>query len=54
MEALSRWCRASLGQRPSATSVLQGAINAALEGLVRGLALEFCAYSSRYGVTWTH
>jgi NAD(P)-dependent dehydrogenase (short-subunit alcohol dehydrogenase family) len=30
-----------LSQRPSATSVLQGAINAALEGLVRGLALEF-------------
>jgi NAD(P)-dependent dehydrogenase (short-subunit alcohol dehydrogenase family) len=30
-----------LSSRPSATSVLQGAINAALEGLVRGLALEF-------------
>jgi NAD(P)-dependent dehydrogenase (short-subunit alcohol dehydrogenase family) len=30
-----------LSRRPSATSVLQGAINAALEGLVRGLALEF-------------
>ena len=29
-----------LGRRPSASSVLQGAINAALEGLVRGLALE--------------
>ncbi len=29
-----------LSVRPSATSVLQGAINAALEGLVRGLALE--------------
>lgn len=29
-----------LSQRPSATSVLQGAINAALEGLSRGLALE--------------
>lgn len=30
-----------LSQRPSAGAVLQGAINAALEGLVRGLALEF-------------
>jgi NAD(P)-dependent dehydrogenase (short-subunit alcohol dehydrogenase family) len=30
-----------LSVRPSATSVLQGAINAALESLVRGLALEF-------------
>jgi NAD(P)-dependent dehydrogenase (short-subunit alcohol dehydrogenase family) len=30
-----------LGMRPSATSVLQGAINAALEALGRGLALEF-------------
>jgi signal transduction histidine kinase len=30
-----------LSKRPSATAVLQGAINAALEGLVRGLALEF-------------
>jgi NAD(P)-dependent dehydrogenase (short-subunit alcohol dehydrogenase family) len=30
-----------LAVRPSATSVLQGAINAALESLVRGLALEF-------------
>jgi NAD(P)-dependent dehydrogenase (short-subunit alcohol dehydrogenase family) len=30
-----------LSERPSATSVLQGAINAALEGLARGLALEF-------------
>ncbi|GBQ91175.1 dehydrogenase [Acetobacter nitrogenifigens DSM 23921 = NBRC 105050] len=29
-----------LSVRPSATSVLQGAINAALEGLARGLALE--------------
>ncbi|WP_426435508.1 SDR family oxidoreductase [Bradyrhizobium genosp. P] len=29
-----------LSERPSATSVLQGAINAALEGLGRGLALE--------------
>lgn len=29
-----------LAQRPSATSVLQGAINAALEALARGLALE--------------
>ena len=29
-----------LSQRPSATSVLQGAINAALEALGRGLALE--------------
>lgn len=29
-----------LSQRPSATSVLQGAINAALEALARGLALE--------------
>ena len=29
-----------LGRRPSAASVLQGAINAALEGLARGLALE--------------
>ena len=29
-----------LAVRPSATSVLQGAINAALEGLARGLALE--------------
>ncbi|WP_309091041.1 SDR family oxidoreductase [Phenylobacterium sp.] len=29
-----------LGQRPSPRSVLQGAINAALEGLARGLALE--------------
>jgi len=29
-----------LSVRPSATSVLQGAINAALESLVRGLALE--------------
>jgi len=29
-----------LGTRPSASSVLQGAINAGLEGLVRGLALE--------------
>jgi NAD(P)-dependent dehydrogenase (short-subunit alcohol dehydrogenase family) len=29
-----------LAERPSATSVLQGAINAALEGLGRGLALE--------------
>ncbi len=29
-----------LSQRPSATSVLQGAINAALESLARGLALE--------------
>ncbi|WP_336763384.1 SDR family oxidoreductase [Asaia sp. VD9] len=29
-----------LSVRPSASSVLQGAINAALEGLVRGLALE--------------
>ncbi len=29
-----------LSQRPSATSVLQGAINAALQGLARGLALE--------------
>lgn len=29
-----------LSKRPSATAVLQGAINAALEGLVRGLALE--------------
>ncbi|CAO3433101.1 SDR family oxidoreductase [Azospirillum endophyticum] len=29
-----------LSVRPSATSVLQGAINAALEALVRGLALE--------------
>jgi len=29
-----------LSERPSATSVLQGAINAALEGLARGLALE--------------
>lgn len=31
-----------LSQRPSASSVLQGAINAALEALARGLALE-CA-----------
>jgi NAD(P)-dependent dehydrogenase (short-subunit alcohol dehydrogenase family) len=30
-----------LSKRPNAASVLQGAINAALEGLVRGLALEF-------------
>lgn len=30
-----------LSHRPSASAVLQGAINAALEGLVRGLALEF-------------
>ncbi|WP_390623720.1 SDR family oxidoreductase [Telmatocola sphagniphila] len=30
-----------LSERPSATSVLQGAINAALESLARGLALEF-------------
>jgi NAD(P)-dependent dehydrogenase (short-subunit alcohol dehydrogenase family) len=29
-----------LSERPSATSVLQGAINAALESLARGLALE--------------
>lgn len=29
-----------LADRPSASSVLQGAINAALEGLARGLALE--------------
>jgi NAD(P)-dependent dehydrogenase (short-subunit alcohol dehydrogenase family) len=29
-----------LSRRPSAASVLQGAINAALEGLARGLALE--------------
>lgn len=29
-----------LSQRPSATSVLQGAINASLEALARGLALE--------------
>jgi len=29
-----------LSQRPSATSVLQGSINAALEALARGLALE--------------
>lgn len=29
-----------LSERPSATSVLQGAVNAALEGLGRGLALE--------------
>jgi NAD(P)-dependent dehydrogenase (short-subunit alcohol dehydrogenase family) len=29
-----------LSKRPSATSVLQGAINAGLEGLARGLALE--------------
>lgn len=29
-----------LSQRPSAASVLQGAINAALEALARGLALE--------------
>ncbi|AGS25919.1 short-chain dehydrogenase protein (plasmid) [Rhizobium etli] len=29
-----------LSERPSAMSVLQGAINAALEGLARGLALE--------------
>jgi NAD(P)-dependent dehydrogenase (short-subunit alcohol dehydrogenase family) len=30
-----------LSRRPSAGSVLQGAIHAALEGLVRGFALEF-------------
>ena len=30
-----------LSKRPSAAAVLQGAINAALEGLGRGLALEF-------------
>jgi NAD(P)-dependent dehydrogenase (short-subunit alcohol dehydrogenase family) len=30
-----------LSERPSATAVLQGAINAALESLARGLALEF-------------
>ena len=30
-----------LSQRPNASAALQGAINAALEGLVRGLALEF-------------
>ena len=30
-----------LSQRPSPKAVLQGAINAAIEGLVRGLALEF-------------
>ena len=30
-----------LSERPSGTAVLQGAINAALESLVRGLALEF-------------
>jgi NAD(P)-dependent dehydrogenase (short-subunit alcohol dehydrogenase family) len=30
-----------LAVRPSASSVLQGAINAALESLVRGMALEF-------------
>jgi NAD(P)-dependent dehydrogenase (short-subunit alcohol dehydrogenase family) len=30
-----------LSVRPSATSVLQGAINSALESLVRGMALEF-------------
>ena len=30
-----------LSERPSGTAVLQGAINAALEALVRGLALEF-------------
>jgi NAD(P)-dependent dehydrogenase (short-subunit alcohol dehydrogenase family) len=30
----------ALSQRPSATSVLQGAINAAIEALARGLALE--------------
>jgi NAD(P)-dependent dehydrogenase (short-subunit alcohol dehydrogenase family) len=30
-----------LAERPSGASVLQGAINAALEGLGRGLALEF-------------
>ncbi len=30
-----------LSKRPSVVAVLQGAINAALEGLVRGLALEF-------------
>jgi len=30
-----------LSRRPSAGAVLQGAINAAIEGLVRGLALEF-------------
>src|ERR1700731_3061980 len=29
-----------LSERPSATAVLQGAINAALEALARGLALE--------------
>ena len=32
-----------LSVRPSATSVLQGAINAALEALARGLALGTCA-----------
>ena len=30
-----------LSHRPDANSVLQGAINSAIEGLVRGLALEF-------------
>jgi NAD(P)-dependent dehydrogenase (short-subunit alcohol dehydrogenase family) len=30
-----------LSQRPNASAALQGAINAAIEGLVRGLALEF-------------
>jgi NAD(P)-dependent dehydrogenase (short-subunit alcohol dehydrogenase family) len=30
-----------LSQRPNPSAVLQGAINAAIEGLVRGLALEF-------------
>jgi NAD(P)-dependent dehydrogenase (short-subunit alcohol dehydrogenase family) len=30
-----------LSQRPNAAAALQGAINAAIEGLVRGLALEF-------------
>jgi len=30
-----------LSERPSGTAVLQGSINAALEALARGLALEF-------------
>jgi NAD(P)-dependent dehydrogenase (short-subunit alcohol dehydrogenase family) len=30
----------ALGRKPSASAVLQGAINAAIEGLARGLALE--------------
>jgi NAD(P)-dependent dehydrogenase (short-subunit alcohol dehydrogenase family) len=43
----------SLSERPSALSVLQGAINAGLDTLARGLALELAPVRVNSGSPWT-